>query len=304
MSGARQSTHHFAWANIDGFLHKLVDPPNRVRSTGPVYNRIKTVLRSPTDGLIRACDIELCYLILSDGRIVRDQTFAMRRKTVVVDSIEWHATPTGVYRGVVPLGFESGLRSLDIRDIMKSRTGQVWVATAGGVHQWVDDRFEPWQTGAGFAPANAILADRENRIWAATDEGLYVYQDVEFRRIDGLPDEAVLDLELSADGTLRVLLADEVYRRTAPDVFEPEGFRERGLQNAHKMTALDDGRLLVATRTNGLFVRHLNENVQVLTAESGLLDNRINDLAVSAGGRIYIATEGGLTEYVAEPEPE
>ena len=126
---------------------------------------------------------------------------------------------------------------------MKSRTGQVWVATAGGVHQWVDDRFEPWQTGAGFAPANAILADRENRIWAATDEGLYVYQDVEFRRIDGLPDEAVLDLELSADGTLRVVLVDEVYRRTAPDVFEPEGFRERGLQNAHKMTALDDGRL-------------------------------------------------------------
>ena len=72
--------------------------------------------------------------------------------------------------------------------------------------------------------------------------------------------------------------------------------------NLTSVSTMFDGRVVVGSVENGLFVIHPNGVVDHFTeGVRGLSSNRVRDVFAEnrAGGRVWVATDGGLSEYVA-----
>ncbi len=70
-----------------------------------------------------------------------------------------------------------------------------------------------------------------------------------------------------------------------------------------RVDSLPDGRILAGSPTHGLFVVHPDGSVDHITVEHGLPSNQVFDVLVTNGpeSRAFMATSGGLSEYVASP---
>jgi ligand-binding sensor domain-containing protein len=109
----------------------------------------------------------------------------------------WFCTWHGISRfdgyGFTNYGTKEGLSSFGINDIKETRSGTYWIATNGdGVCRFNPRREQPSSAPAGSHSrftvyrvgdeaatnrVNALYEDREGRLWAGTDGGLFVFDE-------------------------------------------------------------------------------------------------------------------------------
>jgi ligand-binding sensor domain-containing protein len=195
------------------------------------------------------------------------------------------------------------------RDIALDERGTDWVATAGGGVQLADGRISTFTVENSGLPSNDVRAveiDVLNRPIFATADGVAILDGGVLNRLaGGLPSASVRDLEIDLANTLWVAtdaglakLVGQTFVTIAPTA-------------GHRLDVVDsmpDGRTL-AGGPDGLFVVHPSGAVEQLTFRDGLPATLVRDIYVAPpaapGGEAeaWIATSGGLTLYVAEPEP-
>lgn len=105
---------------------------------------------------------------------------------------------------------ENGLPQNDVRQLVQTRDGYLWMATFGGLVRFDGLRFTVFDTGnTPELRSNRILAlseDRDGTLWIGTQHGgLTSYRQGTFKTYttrDGLPGDAVFDLEADRQGNL------------------------------------------------------------------------------------------------------
>jgi len=217
-----------------------------------------------------------------------------------------------------------------INDVYCAPSGEVWLATnTAGAHCYANGKFTALTTANGL-PSNTVRAvhrDRQQRLWIATAEGLFLQhgetQKV-FRRHDaGLPAEAVYCIFEDQRGNLWfgtrrggvALYADEKFL-----AFNTGG----GLSNNVVYSISEDrrNRLWFGTNTGvdcfdaEALIKFLTRGSAApahekiapdfhLTAAHGLADNECNLHAawLDQGGNLWFGTAGGATKLYPERLP-
>ena len=186
----------------------------------------------------------------------------------------WACTGEGVARfdgyGFTIFGADEGLPSSVVGDLLETRDGSYWIATAGGL-AWL----APPASGAEAARSpvlvrfpgewpgvTRLLEDRSGAVWCGTAHGLF-----RIDREEGGPVGRSVDLGMPA-----ALWDDPIVSSLA-----------------------DDGRGGVWVGAgSGLYHRWADGRVERFTTADGLPDERLRDLCLAPGGTLWLATVRGL----------
>ena len=218
-------------------------------------------------------------------------------------------TEAGLFRGTrQPFGMSfksvAGLQGLAVHSVRRSPAGDLWIGTEARGAARLDARtgkldwFGEAQGLIGKA-AYALRFDREQRLWAATEAGLFMAPApyLKFSRIDALPPERVWAVAEGTDGAvwaggvggLYEFAAGRWKRLTVKD----------GLSNTEVLTlgAGPDGVIWVGYRYGGGIDR-VHPQAAGVTIEKGV-QRKGNDglayfLQYDAKGRLWAGTERGV----------
>jgi ligand-binding sensor domain-containing protein len=198
------------------------------------------------------------------------------------------------------------LPSRDVLDVVADSVGNVWIATAGGVVRWRDDRFTNMAAAAGVPSVDtrAIALDAQEVPYFATANGVSRFENGVFVTLSqGLPSLQTRDLEVDSAGALWVATDNGLAKRVG------QGFQPVAATVGRRFVAVDslpDGRVLGGS-PDGLFVVHPSGVVDRLTFSNGLPATSVLDIYVAppvspgAESEAWLATQAGVSMYIAEP---
>ncbi|MGC6417792.1 MAG: hypothetical protein ACON3Z_11785, partial [Bradymonadia bacterium] len=210
----------------------------------------------------------------------------------------------GLARGLERYNSASGLAGDNARDVINGADNSIWVATEGGVSRFTGNQFVNFDLGGAGNDVRKLVMDREQRIWAATGGGVFVYDGVGFDGVTGLPGTDVKDITVDARGVMWAATTDGLGRRTGATAFVAFDLREGAQPSLTSVDTMNDGRVIVGSAEDGVFIIHPNGIVDNFTVDNGgLPSNRVSDVFSEKipDGRTWIATTGGLSEYAAPP---
>lgn len=199
---------------------------------------------------------------------------------------------------------EEGLIDNFISSSFKDSKGNIWFGhNQGGVTKYFNEDFETFHTGEGIGSViNGIQEDSKGNIWCSTQFfGLFSIGDgkkitffnekFEEKMISSLFIDENDFLFISVDGALEVYrFLDTEKGRVLSKIQNISGIED----DVVKIIKLEDGRLLAATRSSGLYSIVQKENIfienpiQILNLEEDLM---IQDVYVNSG-RLWISTYG------------
>lgn len=230
----------------------------------------------------------------------------------------WVGTASGLYRledvngkvrfHFIDLGMPS--QTIDDRmvsDILEDRAGSLWIATRGSglYRRRPDGRTEHYttQNGLGWNRIEALLQDRDGRLWAATIKGLcllvknpqenHPVVDRTYTSRDGLPGDWVNALVQTSDGKLWVGVTGGLSELIPTAKPHAQTFRSytaaQGLGNTNiEVLAEDhDGNLWIGTGGGGA----------MKVAQNGLVTYGEQDGLVHNAGSIFQDRSGALIVF-------
>jgi hypothetical protein len=160
---------------------------------------------------------------------------------------------------------DHGLLSNNIYDLWKEGDGSLWAATYEGVAKLVGARWEPmYQAKAGELPSNhvhAYLEDPQGNRWFG-------------------------------------LVANGIARLTSENIWETYYTATEGFQNIRAIQVDNQQGIWFATDGGGV-LRFYEDAWTEFTTANGLLSNGAQDVAQDFLGRIWVATDGGVS-YTAD----
>jgi ligand-binding sensor domain-containing protein/signal transduction histidine kinase len=250
----------------------------------------------------------------------------------------WFCTADGLSRfdgySFTNFGTDQGLPDPNVSDFLEARSGELWLATGGGLICFNPKGEANTITGANDrrlvpamftivssnfddrpAPAiNVLLEDHNGLIWCGTNRGLYCVDQTSgtsvLRRVDiGIPDQYaeqsfVLALAEDHAGHLWIAAPSGLYRRW-PDGTTARYTVRNGLPEDYIQTLLadDKSRLWVGTRSTGFFeVVAKPESTPLVvahdyTVKNGLPTGWVFQLFEGSDRRFWAATNAGVIEF-------
>lgn len=183
--------------------------------------------------------------------------------------------------------------SCDIKSLAADKMGKLYAGAFYGMNTFDTHTQQISSThfkGNDFV--RALHADGQGRVFAGTYKGLYCLSpDGETQRIDGIPQDLVVQIRESADSLLFIVTANNGIFVLHPDLNCRALEYTMGLQT--RALAQDrQGTLWIGTEHRGLF----SFNDDRLVRHAGFDDCRINDLLISSD-QVYIATDQGCYRY-------
>lgn len=196
--------------------------------------------------------------------------------------------------------FGDPLRGVHVRNLLRSRSGALWVGTDGdGIFRMKSETVTRFSTREGLSNnfIRAILEARDGSIWIGTDEGLSRWRE------DGLKSWSERDGLVYF--SIRTLLEDR-----GGDLWVGT---ERGLSHMHGEKFIEDaltarlreekvwalhedpaGGLWIGTRGGGLFLWKQGRLAQ-LSMQQGLASNSIYHILEDRRGRLWMSGPNGIS---------
>jgi ligand-binding sensor domain-containing protein/signal transduction histidine kinase len=223
-------------------------------------------------------------------------------------------------------GKEQGLPHPHVNDLLEASDGTYWVATNGGGVC----RFNPLERQASTSAvrftvypldhnpasnlANRLCEDREGRIWAGTDGGLFYFDKIQDRFITALPgDKGIYALVADRQGALWIGAENQLWRRSPDGQLARYAFQvARDIGRIFSLLEDDGGKLWAGSWYAGLFEldpRRLPRDDAVLqvgktpgllnqhTAAGGVPLGAVVDLHQSSDGHLWVVTTPDHTTY-------
>ena len=219
----------------------------------------------------------------------------VRAVAVDADGIAWIATANGVAMrrpdgGTTTLG--SALPSSDIRHVAFAGDGTVWFATAGGIAgRAVDGTIAAITTQDGL-PTNdvrAIAVSDDGTLWAATAAGA----------VERRPSGPVASIAVTAQGSGYVNPTVTIVGAAGSDAIAT------ATVTAGRITAItvvaggigyaEPVQVIIADSAgSGAGATAAIARIRVIDAAGGLPSPSVRDVAIDAGGTVYLGTAAGL----------
>jgi diguanylate cyclase (GGDEF)-like protein len=242
----------------------------------------------------------------SDGGLASDTVYEILPRR---DGSLWVGTEAGLFRGArqefgISWKKVPGVGDFPVHSVRPAPDGDVWIGTethgAARIHAGTGrvEWFGPRQGLTSNAPYTVRL-DRQQRVWAATEAGLFVasapYR--RFSRVSGLPDKRFWTVAEGTDGT--------IWAGGAAGLFECMGGRWKnytradGLSNQEVLAlgAGPDGKMWIGYRYGGGIDRIL-PRAKGGAIEKGVqragTDGLVYFLEFDASGRLWAGTERGV----------
>src|SRR6185295_7866390 len=263
------------------------------------------------------------------NRIVRDSRGFM-----------WFCTNEGLSRfdgyTFTNYGIEQGLPSALVIDLLETRDGVYWVATAGGLCRFnprgkprasLNNASERTASNAMFVlyvpndhsrtgSVNVLLEDRTGAVWCGTGHGLYRLEQTDgewtLRVVEiGLPREVENDMRVRAlvgdrQDSLWIGAGSGLIRRW-PDGRTERYTTEHGLPGNEVRALLMDaeGQLWAGTREGLAQIAlepgtHQPRIIHVYTAKDGLLNKNTRSLFQSSQGQFWVGSTTALVQFVPQ----
>jgi signal transduction histidine kinase/ligand-binding sensor domain-containing protein len=231
-------------------------------------------------------------------------------------------------------GKQHGLPHPFVNDLLEASNGTYWVATnGGGVCSFNPAERAPSNSATPFKVysleynplsnlVNRLCEDRQGRIWAGTDGGLFYFDKAQDRFIAAVPDVVeIYSLLIDRQGVLWIGASHQLWRRSPEGQLVRYSFQVgRELGRIPSLLEDDKGKLWVGSRYAGLFElapKQLpleNCSLQVdqtkallnhHTTTDGARIGSVEDLYQAPDGHLWIATKpdfitslgGGLLEF-------
>ncbi|HJZ98777.1 MAG TPA: two-component regulator propeller domain-containing protein [Candidatus Solibacter sp.] len=177
-------------------------------------------------------------------------------------------------------GRRDGLPHRVVNDVLETRSGELWVATSGGLCQYLprasgNRRFRIYRVEKDdrASHVNVLLEDTGGRLWCGTDAGLF-----RLERRHGRAEPVLTSIDL---GTPKEAWDDQIVSAL--------------LQDAR-------GNLWVGAGS-GLYRQGIEGGIERYTEKDGLPQNFVTALLQDPQRRIWVGTHGGLCKLVVEPSP-
>ena len=178
------------------------------------------------------------------------------------------------------------------------REGCVWLGTRGGLANWCDGELHTDFPQLMGMQINAIVR-HDDRLWLATDDGLYWMSDSEIVRVEIDGDVNSQKVRILAPSGNELLVGTEAglfagstegMQRVAEDTPLAEAF-------VTSARSLGDGRWLVGTLGRGVFYGDPHRDLKQLDREHGLPPGAVFHMEVPGDGHVWVGSEVGAYRF-------
>ena len=196
-----------------------------------------------------------------------------------------------------------GLRGQNIRTILATAKGVVWIGTNDGLQQYEGGRFRAYRDAGGLrlGIVTAVYEDREGTLWIGSTEGLARMRGGKFQIISNEPSVRathVWALTGDRNGNLWIATFGKGLTRYANGVFS--NFAGKHGLTSEMVSALyedREGNLWIGTNGGGLN-RLRDVTFTTYTVRDGLPSNIVSPVWGKADGSVWLGTNGGgLSHY-------
>lgn len=194
----------------------------------------------------------------------------------------------------------AGLGDVSVRNVLRDRSGALWIGTDGDGIIRMSGNKTLWMTTKDGLTNNfirAMLQSRDGSMWIATDEGLNHWTErgfTNYRMRDGLSYFSTRALLEDRNGDLWVG-TDRGLNRIHHGAFAhdaaTDGLSQRKVWSIHEDA---DGGLWFGTRNDGLY-RWKQGKLSHITTDQGLASNSIYQLIEDAKGGFWISGPNGIS---------
>ena len=199
---------------------------------------------------------------------------------------------------------ENGLPQNSIRAMTETHDGFLWIGTRGGLTRFDGLTFTNWKVGqANSIPSDSITGlaeDADGSLWISGDSGLTRYQAGRFHTFgvaEGLPAASVWRITSDPKGGVwGVTWKSQLFHFDGRQV---QLFPTQLLKLPEEVNTLREdqhGILWIAT-FHGLLRWNRQSGFKQFTKLDGLAGTRTYALAIGCSGTLWVAGDGGLTQY-------
>lgn len=281
-----------SWTTRDGLPHNTI---NSIQQTQDGYLWFAT-----WEGVVRFNGRSMKIFVRGEQTGLPDTgTFSLGKDcqgNLLVTSARGGLSQVRPQQWIAQPAFSSMVRALHC-----DASGNLWLGTdsTGVVRQHADGTRSTFSASQGLTDERvyALVSDGSGTLWVGTAGGLFRISGEQAQaikddsRFSGLPKGPVFSLEVDTDGRLLIGTESGVYRL--------DGRRFAALeQQLADVAALEllmekNGTLWIGTVENGLY-RIQDGQLEHLSAQQGLPNNRITSLFSDREGSLWLGTNGGL----------
>lgn len=276
-------------------------PANRIRDVEVDQNG--TVWIGTRNGLVKFEDQNFEVYDEQDGLINN----LIRTVSVNDDGHLWIGTEGGISffdgNGFKNFDVGSGLSNEIIYSSLIDLEENTWFGTfGGGVNYFTGDYFANYDTENGLTNnlVTSFAEDEQGRIWIATyGGGINIFDNgtlEPYQYNSLLPDNQIYTLFKDSKKDIWIGMREGLAKVVNQElvIIEDEEFPFRKVRNVMEAS---DGSYWISTYDDGI-VRYKEGEYEQITAEEGIISNRVLDSVEGDDGSVWIATYGGVTRYL------
>ena len=192
-----------------------------------------------------------------------------------------------------------GINSTQIRILLESRAGNLWIGTSNGLYKYSNGKFSMVPLNENFI--TALAEDSLGRIWVGTHIGIYIFNDVSAKQIDsitttnGLPHNMVSSLLSDSRGNVWIGTLDGLARWKSNKftIYKSTD----GLSENHVTTICEDRDHNLWIGTYKGISRFSDGKWSSFTAEDGLTNDHVLSMIEDYEGSLWVCTIEGLNRF-------
>lgn len=196
-------------------------------------------------------------------------------------------------------GGAEGLTTRQIKVILESRTGNIWIGSSYELYVYNDGKFVTIPISPGYI--TALTEDTLGRIWVGTHAGIHIFDDMQLKQVDsisisnGLPNNIISSLFTDHKANVWIGTIDGL---TCWNNGNMKNYKcTDGLADNHITTICEDRNYNLWFGTNKGISRLSQNKWSIMTVLDGLTNNQVLDFFEDHEGSIWICTLEGLNQF-------